>query len=114
VTASASNSLAAAAFMGPLPGMNQASMTIGANTVSAAAYGNTATNAASLSSFGQPGSVAIVSSQTNYGPVTAIATGNQLILPLGSMTGSSFALTGNQVSAVAVGNQATNSITSLR
>ncbi|OJY48568.1 hypothetical protein [Sphingomonas sp. 67-41] len=114
VTASASNSLVGAAFNGPLTGMNQASMTIGANTVSAAAYGNTATNAASLSSFGQPGSVAIVSSQTNYGPVTAIATGNQLILPLGSMTGSSFALTGNQVSAVAVGNQATNSITSLR
>lgn len=114
VTASASNSMIGAAFNGPLTGMNQTSMAVGGNSVSAAAYGNTATNAASLSAFGQPGSVAVVSSQTNYGPVTAIATGNQLTLPLGTMTGSSLALTGNQVSAVAVGNQAINSITSLR
>ena len=35
-------------------------------------------------------------------------------MPLGTMTGSSFAITGNQVSAVAVGNQATSTITSLR
>lgn len=114
VTASASNSLVGAAFNGPLTGMNQATMTIGGNSVSAAAYGNSATNAANLSSFGRPGSVAVVSSQTNYGPVTAFATGNQLTMPLVTMTGSNFALTGNQVSAVAIGNQATSTITSLR
>jgi hypothetical protein len=114
VTASASNSLVGAAFDGPLTGMNQATMVISGNSFSAAAYGNSATNAASLSSVGQPGSVAVVSSQTNYGPVTAFATGNQLTMPFGTMTGSSFAFTGNQVSAVAVGNQATSTITSLR
>ncbi|WP_066798526.1 beta strand repeat-containing protein [Sphingomonas soli] len=114
VTAAASDSMVGAAFNGPLAGMSRSSLVVGGNSVSAAAYGNTATNAATLSSVGSPPSVAVVSSQTNYGPVIAFATGNRLTMPLGAMTGSSFALTGNQVSAVAIGNQATNTVTSLR
>ncbi|NML08038.1 hypothetical protein [Sphingomonas sp. G-3-2-10] len=114
VLATPSNSLVGSAFNGPVAAMADASMTIGGNSVSAAAYGNVATNAASLSAFGQPRSVSVVSSQTNFGPVTALATTNQLTVPLAAMTSSRFALTGNQVSAVAIGNQATNTITSLR
>ncbi|NYT41042.1 hypothetical protein HZY97_09765 [Sphingomonas sp. R-74633] len=113
VSASAS-SLIGSAFNGPLAGMTGASMEVRGNTVAAAAYGNTAANTVSGSSLGRAPTAAIVSSQTNYGPVTAFATGNQFTVPLTTMSGSSLALTGNQVSAVAVGNQATNIVTSLR
>ncbi|MDK2769700.1 MAG: hypothetical protein KYX69_18500 [Sphingomonas sp.] len=107
-----SHGLTGAAFNGPLAGMSQASMTIDGNSVTAAATGNNATNTLGVSP-GSPASAAIVSSQVNYGPVSAIATGS-LTMPLTAMSGSRFALTGNQVSAIAVGNQATSTITSLR
>jgi hypothetical protein len=113
VSASASGVIGSA-FNGPLAGMRGASMEVRGNAVSAAAYGNTAANTVTASSLGRAPTAAIVSTQTNYGPVTAFATGDQLTVPLSTMSGSSIALTGNQVSAVAIGNQATSTITSLR
>lgn len=113
VSASAT-ALVGSAFDGPLAGMAGASLEVRGNTVSAAAYGNSVVNSVTASSLGRAPTAAIVSSQTNYGPVTAIATGNQFTMPLSTMSGSSFAVTGNQVSAVAIGNQATSTITSLR
>jgi hypothetical protein len=113
VSASASG-LIGSAFNGPLAGMSGASMAVRGNAVSAAAYGNSVVNGVAVSSLGRAPAAAIVSTQTNYGPVTAFATGNQLIVPLGSMSGSSFAVTGNPVGAIAIGNQATSTITSLR
>lgn len=113
VSASASVVIGSA-FNGPLAGMTDASMEVRGNAVSAAAYGNSAANMVTASSLGRAPTAAIVSTQTNYGPVTAFATGTQLTVPLSTMSGSSLALTGNQVSAVAIGNQATSTITSVR
>ena len=113
VTASA-DSLVGAAFNGPLAGMNQASVAVTGSSVSAAAYGNSASNMIGLSSPARPQGAALVSSQVNYGPVSALAVGSQLTLPLSTLSGSSVALSGNKLSAVAIGNQATNSITGPR
>jgi hypothetical protein len=83
------------------------------NSVSAAAYGNTATNSLTLASLntGQP-TAAVGNYQINSGPVTAsvttvtygIGTG------LGGVSGSALSVSGNQVTATAVGNSATTTI----
>jgi hypothetical protein len=83
------------------------------NSVSAAAYGNAAVNSLTLASLntGQP-TAAVGNSQFNSGPVTAsvttvtygIGTG------LGGVSGSALSVSGNQVTATAVGNSATTTI----
>lgn len=114
IAASVSGSLVGASLNAPLAGMTDASVEIRGNVMSAAAYGNTAVNTINGSPTGNMPGAAIVSTQVNYGPVMAVAAGNQLTLPLGTMTNSSAALIGNQISAVAVGNQSMSTISGQR
>jgi hypothetical protein len=86
---------------------------VAGNSVSAAAYGNTANNSLTLASLntGQP-TAAIGNYQANSGPVTASVTSVTYGVGtgFGSTTGSALSVTGNQITASAVGNSAVNTI----
>lgn len=84
------------------------------NSVAADAYGNAATNRVGVSSLDRLPTAAVVNAQANYGPVTAQVVGASYRTLSGPMTASSIGVSGNQVSATATGNQATNIIASLR
>jgi hypothetical protein len=83
------------------------------NSVSAAAYGNTATNSLALTSLntGQP-TAAIGNYQTNSASVTASVTTVTYGIGagVGAVTGSALAVTGNSVTATAIGNNAVSTI----
>lgn len=88
-------------------------VSISGNSVSATGYGNAATNSVSVSGLSAP-SVAIANSQVNTGNVYAVVNASRLDGGAGSLGAASFSMTGNQLSATAVGNQVSSAITGLR
>lgn len=84
------------------------------NSVSAAAYGNAASNLITVMSRGDAPGAALVNSQVNTASVAAQVTGATYRIRTGSVTGSALSLTDNQISATAVGNLATNGIAGSR
>ncbi|HTM95798.1 MAG TPA: S-layer family protein, partial [Croceibacterium sp.] len=98
---------------GGFPLVTNGSVRVAGNSVSAAAYGNTANNRLTLASLntGQP-TAAVANYQANSGPVTASITSVTYGVGtgFGSTTGSALSVTGNQVTATAVGNSAVNTI----
>ena len=84
------------------------------NSVQSAAYGNSASNLLTVGALnsGMP-TAAIGNSQTNtasvVASVTTVAVGIQS--GVGGISGSSLAVTGNSVSATAIGNNAASAIT---
>lgn len=97
---------------GAAPGMTGGAAAVTANTVAAQAYGNTVTNAISVTApaTGRPTS-AIGNYQTNSGTIVATATGVSYGIGIsGAITGSTLRAAGNQVTATAVGNSAMSTI----
>lgn len=83
------------------------------NSVSAAAYGNTATNTLAINALntGQP-TGAVANYQSNGGSVSASVTTVTygIASGLGAVTGSSLSVSGNAITATAVGNSSVSSI----
>lgn len=94
--------------------VNGSSLGVTGNSVSAAAYGNVGSNALTLSSLGRRPSASVANAQVNYGPVTAQVTGASYRITSGPLTASALSITGNQLAATAVGNQASSTITTTR
>jgi len=91
------------------------------NSVAASAYGNSATNALTLTALntGTPGAgaptAAVGNYQVNSGAIVATATSVSYGVGVtGGVGGSSLRTAGNQVTATAVGNSATSSILAAR
>ncbi len=95
-------------------GADASSVGVTGNSASAGAYGNTAVNALMLASLDHLPTAAIVNVQVNYGAVKAQVVGATYRTISGPVGASALVLSGNQVSATATGNQATNAIASLR
>ncbi|MES2443938.1 MAG: hypothetical protein V4574_14005 [Pseudomonadota bacterium] len=93
--------------------VERSSIGIAGNSLMASAYGNVASNRVNISGPGQA-PTAIANAQANYGNVTAMVTGAGYAGTSGPMSGSAFSITGNSLSATAVGNQATSAIASPR
>ncbi len=96
-------------------------MGVTGNSVAASAYGNSATNALTLTALntGAPGAgaptAAVGNYQVNSGAIVATATSVAYGIGVtGGVGGSSLRATGNQVTANAVGNSAASSILSAR
>lgn len=111
VTASAANT----SVLVPLNSANLvgSQFSVGGNIISAAAYGNAASNSLFVAGSGAP-SAALVSTQANTGNIYAVVTGTNLGGGAASLLGSNFTMSGNQISATAVGNQVSSAITGLR
>lgn len=113
VSASASNVTYAVALNdGDLGAALGSSVSVGGNAVNAVAYGNTASNTLTMSTFGAgiPSS-ALSNVQSNTGAVTATATSVAFSTgAVGSTGGSALRNSGNTVSAQAVGNTSVSSI----
>lgn len=93
-------------------GVTGSSVAVNGNTTLAEAYGNSATNRATVAALntGTPSTV-VASFQTNSGAVTATANGvNYGIGVSGASQGSTLRVGGNQIGATAVGNSAVSSI----
>ncbi|MFA6114186.1 MAG: hypothetical protein WC729_09335 [Sphingomonas sp.] len=90
------------------------SVALTGNNVSANAYGNAASNQVTIGSIGQLPTAALVNVQANYGPVTALVTGANYRVAAGPVTGSALSITGNQLAAIATGNQAINTVLTAR
>ncbi|WP_336980731.1 hypothetical protein [Altererythrobacter fulvus] len=94
--------------------MANASVGVIGNSVQAAAYGNTASNLLTVTALntGMP-TAAIGNSQTNSASVVASVTTVTVGIQsgVGAITGSSLSVTGNTVSATAIGNNAASAIT---
>lgn len=84
------------------------------NSVAANAYGNAANNQLTIGATGTLPSAALVNVQANYGPVTAQVTGAIYGIVAGASTGSALSITGNQLAAIATGNQANNALLTTR
>lgn len=80
------------------------------NTVSATAYANGVLNTVSVPAGSGSAATAIVSSQYNYAPVAARASGGGGSIVVGPINRADLTLTGNSVIASATGNIATNLI----
>jgi hypothetical protein len=102
---------------GGFPVATNGTMGVIGNAVAAAAYGNVANNSLTLKSLntGMP-TAAVANYQTNAGPVTAtVTTVNYGVTSgFGAIAGSSVGVTGNAVTATAVGNSAASSIGTVR
>jgi len=96
---------------GPVSG---SSVTITANTMAASAYGNAASNSITTSPLAGASSIGLANVQANYGPVTATVNGAGYRALTGTLGGSTLSISGNQISAVAVGNQASSAIVAPR
>ncbi|MDB5575399.1 MAG: hypothetical protein JWR80_575 [Bradyrhizobium sp.] len=94
--------------------VNASTVGVTGNSVSAAAYGNVASNAVTVSSLGRLPTAAIANAQVNYGPVTAQVTGASYRVTSGPLSASALSITGNQLAATAVGNQASSTIATTR
>ena len=124
VTASSTNVAYQVALNAGAPaGAAVAGSTVGVtgNSVAASAYGNSATNALTLTALntGAPGAgaptAAVGNYQVNSGAIVATATSVSYGIGVtGGVGGSSLRTTGNQVTANAVGNSAASSILSAR
>jgi hypothetical protein len=113
VTATAANT----AYGAPLNAAGSvagSSIGVTGNSVSAAAYGNAASNVTTAAGPGQLPTAAIANVQANYGPVTAQVTGASYRIFTGPVSAGALSITGNQLAAIATGNQATSSITGAR
>ena len=99
------------------PAITNGTVGVIGNNVSAAAYGNTASNSLALNSVntGMPTAV-IANYQTNSGPVTASVTtvSYGVNSGLGAITGGALAVTGNSVTATAIGNNSVSTIGTVR
>ncbi|MEG3143610.1 hypothetical protein U1839_03010 [Sphingomonas sp. RT2P30] len=99
----------------PLNGaVTGAQLTITGNTMSATAYGNSANDVMIASAPRAAPAASLVNMQTNSGAVSAVVNGATYRSLTGPVTGSSVALTGNQISAAATGNLASSAITTGR
>ncbi|MDB5575235.1 MAG: hypothetical protein JWR80_411 [Bradyrhizobium sp.] len=94
--------------------VNASTLGVTGNSVSAAAYGNVANNALAVSSLGRLPTAAVANFQVNYGPVTAQVTGASYRVTSGPLSASALSITGNQLAATAVGNQASSTIATTR
>jgi hypothetical protein len=113
VTATASNS----GYGVPLNasgGVNASTVGVTGNSVSAAAYGNVASNAVSVSALGRLSTAVVANVQANYSLVSGQVTGATYGITSGQLSGSALRVTGNQLAATATGNQATNIIAAQR
>ena len=113
ITATASNT----AYGVPLNAtgaVNASTVGVTGNNVSAAAYGNVASNAANVTALKRLPTTAVTNVQANYGPVTAQAAGASYHIASGPLSASSLSITGNQLGATAVGNQASSAVTANR
>ncbi|WP_145200051.1 beta strand repeat-containing protein [Sphingobium sp. B2] len=111
VAARAENVLHQTALNG---GVYQSGIALNGNSVSAAASGNSATNAVALASLDRLPTASLANVQINSGPVSAQVIGATFRSVSGGLTSSSLTASGNIVSASAAGNIATNAITSAR
>ena len=96
------------------PLMSTGTVSINGNAIQAEAYGNSVTNAMTVAALNSGAPTAAVGSyQSNTAAVTAQVTSASFMLEntSGSMAGSALHVGGNLVSATAIGNQATSSIT---
>lgn len=84
------------------------------NTMSATAYGNSANNVMTVAALRPAPAASLVNMQTNSGSVTAVVTAATYPNLAGPISGSSVALTGNQINAAATGNLASGVIASGR
>lgn len=96
----------------PLNGaMTGSQLSVSGNTMSATAYGNSATNVMTVSSVGAAAAASLVNMQTNSGSVGAIVSGATYRSLIRPVSGSSVGISGNQLGASATGNLAVSSIT---
>jgi hypothetical protein len=97
--------------------LNAASASVSGNSINATAFGNVATNRVTLASLngggaGNDASAAIFNGQINSGAITATTTGATIgTFSTGSVAGASIGVMGNSISATAVGNFATSTVT---
>ncbi|PTD27832.1 beta strand repeat-containing protein [Sphingomonas fennica] len=95
-------------------GAEGSALALNGNAVSASAIGNNATNIVTLSALGQLPTAAAGTVQVNNGPISAEVSGATFAAVPGHLTASRLGITGNSVTASAVGNSAVTSIASLR
>ncbi|PZQ77615.1 MAG: hypothetical protein DI563_03085 [Variovorax paradoxus] len=96
----------------PAAGLSSGVIGVSANSVSAQAYGNSATNGLTLSALNTGmASGAIGNSQTNSGAVTALAAATSIGTQVaGGVNAGTLRASGNQITASAVGNSAVSTI----
>ncbi|WP_082826063.1 beta strand repeat-containing protein [Croceicoccus estronivorus] len=115
VTATSTNASYLVALNGNTPTVTNATVGVIGNTVAAAAYGNTAANTVTVAALntGMP-TAAVGNVQTNSASVTATVTTVTygVTSGLGAVAGSALSVTGNSISATAVGNNAVSTIAS--
>lgn len=95
-------------------GAEGSELVLNGNRVSASAYGNSATSNVILASLGPLPTAAAANVQMNSGQINARVSGATFQALPGALTASRLAVTGNSVSASAVGNSAITSIASTR
>lgn len=95
-------------------GVEGSELVLNGNSVSASAFGNNATNGIMLASLGRLPTATVASIQTNSGQITAQASGATFKAVPGTLTASRLNISGNNISASAVGNSAVTSIASSR
>ncbi|WP_298195208.1 hypothetical protein [Novosphingobium sp.] len=91
-------------------GVSDSRLGVTDNSVSATAYGNSATNMVTLASLGSLPASGISSVQTNSGAVTAQVSNAAYMVSPTSLGASRIGISGNSISASAVGNAATNTV----
>jgi len=92
-------------------GVSDSRLGVTGNSVSATAYGNSATNMVTLASLGSLPASGISSVQTNSGAVTAQVSNAAYTVSPTSLGASRIGISGNSISASAVGNAATSTVT---
>lgn len=110
VTASAQTASAAL----NLPTAVGSMFTTTGNSASAAAVGSAATNSIAQRSQGTRFSAAILNTQINSGAVTAIVSASPTQSIANQLGSSAMTITGNQIAATAIGNQASSAIAASR
>lgn len=96
--------------------LNGASANVSGNSIEASAFGNVATNGLTLTSLNgganNDATAAIFNGQTNSGNITAMATGASIgTFSTGGVTNASASVGGNSISANAVGNFSSSTVT---
>lgn len=92
-------------------GVSDSRLGVTGNSVSAAAYGNSAINMVTLASLGSLPASGISSVQANSGAVTAEVTSAAYAVTSPAISTSRIGISGNSISASAVGNAATSKVT---
>ncbi|MEO7688335.1 MAG: hypothetical protein ABIS51_03545 [Sphingomonas sp.] len=94
--------------------VNASTLGVAGNSISAGAYGNVASNVAAVTAPGRLPTAAVANNQANYGPVTAQVTGASYHIISGPLSTAALAISGNQLAATAVGNQASSTTATTR